>query len=806
MITTLSNTAIETLLSATEGSPSGGHIDIQAVLNKLLAVGYTSCRYYDVSLNIPYRDQMLILTAIAGDMPNKLGYKLPLKDSTLAQGANTRRPAFGRSTDPACQKYVVDLKLQGRSWVDVPVHYRDQIIGLIVVDWKTGERDDPSSEQVLLLHLIAFRIASRMLAQPVPESIEVLKHSTTMTASDESIMALMKNASRDICRGLSAAAVAIFEHNWQSNSLVKIAEEVNFNCRERYSEFPEVCSPSQTSLTWQAWEDEEFRHVTDFEDLRAKHPEMVNKPCVNRHQVLLGDIVSILYSVVGVKEKRFLIRVINRVDESRLPFVTRHAELLEFISQHLSSIVDPAAAHMRYRCLDKTARALCGRQVTQRSDAMRIIGDALKDEGIPSYAVFSHPKNGTENFNIIERIGPLLKGWNCSEYQYSSWDNDRFYSKCVQFKRPKVVDVKSFPEHSMQTHLLQFLSSQNIEWVVVCPFEGLENSGFIACPVMKEHQTEEIERIRPEPILGAQREEILSTYAAMLGNALESIASSLTTENARNFIGHIGHEVKTPVAMLGQEALYIIDILRRHTSGKDPNTLRELMNSKNTVQEQMRTIEKTMEVATLFGQTTKKRLELDLKRHNVLDLLKSAQARLRNELHVLLPTGERRTAEIEISASCERMGEIVCDRDHLLTVLHNVIGNGIKYSLPRPGHQHRPMVVKVKGFFQTNLVIFEITNHGRGIAPEDREPIFLPFRRGTIRERSKITRGMGLGLYISRRIAVAHGGSLFCQNSDFVLDNPARKAEWEGYDTTFELRLSRTLQEGVTEFIWDEEA
>jgi hypothetical protein len=52
---------------------------------------------------------------------------------------------------------------------------------------------------------------------------------------------------------------------------------------------------------------------------------------------------------------------------------------------------------------------------------------------------------------------------------------------------------------------------------------------------------------------------------------------------------------------------------------------------------------------------------------------------------------------------------------------------------------------------------------------------------------------------------VAHGGELFVQKSDFMLDDPTRRDRREGFETTFELRLSRALHEGVTEYSWDED-
>jgi signal transduction histidine kinase len=51
----------------------------------------------------------------------------------------------------------------------------------------------------------------------------------------------------------------------------------------------------------------------------------------------------------------------------------------------------------------------------------------------------------------------------------------------------------------------------------------------------------------------------------------------------------------------------------------------------------------------------------------------------------------------------------------------------------------------------------DVRDHGKGIAPELIERIFEPYERGS---RAGEAKGLGLGLYISRQLATAHGGNL----------------------------------------------
>lgn len=63
------------------------------------------------------------------------------------------------------------------------------------------------------------------------------------------------------------------------------------------------------------------------------------------------------------------------------------------------------------------------------------------------------------------------------------------------------------------------------------------------------------------------------------------------------------------------------------------------------------------------------------------------------------------------------------------------------------------------------MVHVEVHNQGPPI-PEDLQPrLFDPFRRGEKDSRSSNTAGLGLGLYISRELVQAHGGSLEFESS-----------------------------------------
>jgi len=89
------------------------------------------------------------------------------------------------------------------------------------------------------------------------------------------------------------------------------------------------------------------------------------------------------------------------------------------------------------------------------------------------------------------------------------------------------------------------------------------------------------------------------------------------------------------------------------------------------------------------------------------------------------------------------------DAARLRQVLSNLIDNAVKYS--PEGEQ-----VEVRATAVNGRVVVDVSDRGRGIAPADQRLVFEKFGRVT----GTAKPGTGLGLYIARAIAEAHGGQL----------------------------------------------
>jgi signal transduction histidine kinase len=124
--------------------------------------------------------------------------------------------------------------------------------------------------------------------------------------------------------------------------------------------------------------------------------------------------------------------------------------------------------------------------------------------------------------------------------------------------------------------------------------------------------------------------------------------------------------------------------------------------------------------------------------------------------------------EVELTANVASLPRVRGDRERLRQVIQNLVDNAVKYS-SAGGRVH------VSATTDDGHVLIDVTDEGPGIALEDQQLIFEKFGRssgGTAKP------GTGLGLFIARSIAEAHGGSLDVESvpargSVFRLELPA---------------------------------
>ena len=125
------------------------------------------------------------------------------------------------------------------------------------------------------------------------------------------------------------------------------------------------------------------------------------------------------------------------------------------------------------------------------------------------------------------------------------------------------------------------------------------------------------------------------------------------------------------------------------------------------------------------------------------------------------------------------LAPVYADETRIEQILGNLISNAVKYG--ETGTE-----IRIEAAQRDHEIEISVTNHGRGIPPEEVPHLFQRFSRSEETRTSKVP-GLGLGLYITKGLVEAQGGPHLGQkhsgeNDDFPLhsSHPRRSRKARG--------------------------
>ncbi len=108
-----------------------------------------------------------------------------------------------------------------------------------------------------------------------------------------------------------------------------------------------------------------------------------------------------------------------------------------------------------------------------------------------------------------------------------------------------------------------------------------------------------------------------------------------------------------------------------------------------------------------------------------------------------------------IEVSCGAVMEGVWDEFRIEQVIANLLSNALRYGARQP--------VQVRVLAEAGMACVEVRDHGIGISPDNQQRIFQQFER--VASNHSVA-GLGLGLYISEQIVLAHGGRITVHSAE----------------------------------------
>jgi signal transduction histidine kinase len=211
------------------------------------------------------------------------------------------------------------------------------------------------------------------------------------------------------------------------------------------------------------------------------------------------------------------------------------------------------------------------------------------------------------------------------------------------------------------------------------------------------------------------------------------------------FVAVASHEFRTPLSGI----IGVLSTLRTHGDVLDPAIRRELLEGAEQQASRLaRLVEDLLTVSRIEGGS----VSLDIQAvHPDRLAFEAAQA-----------SGTNAVLQVELNG----VERVWCDVDRMVRVVTNLLDNARKYS-----PSGAPILLEFDD--DGEAVMIRVSDRGPGVGLEDRERIFERFARLVSGSGQS---GTGLGLYITKTLTEAHGGTISVR-------------EAEGGGAVFELRL-----------------
>ncbi|WP_305071213.1 ATP-binding protein [Myxococcus sp. RHSTA-1-4] len=223
------------------------------------------------------------------------------------------------------------------------------------------------------------------------------------------------------------------------------------------------------------------------------------------------------------------------------------------------------------------------------------------------------------------------------------------------------------------------------------------------------------------------------------------------------FLGIASHELKTPLTPLHLKVQLLHKQVELLAANGQPVSAERVSETLEVVQRQVRKLTSLVDNLLDVSRITAGRLKLELEEMD----LASVAAEI---LYRFAPSAAQIHCSLELHAPLPVVGR--WDRLRLEQVVTNLVSNALKYGAGKP------VCVTVEAEGRTARLT--VKDGGIGISAEDLPRIFERFERAVS---DRHYGGLGLGLYITRQIVEAFGGTVSATSepglgSTFVLELP----------------------------------
>jgi len=255
----------------------------------------------------------------------------------------------------------------------------------------------------------------------------------------------------------------------------------------------------------------------------------------------------------------------------------------------------------------------------------------------------------------------------------------------------------------------------------------------------------------------SERISVLATELSFANEELKKLDAAKS-----EFISIAGHQLRTPLTVIKGYTSMVLE----GSFGKIPDSIKEALN---------RVLISSGALAKLVSDLLDlSRIESGKIRYEFKEI--DMEAIVRGVMQELEETARAKGIMLELRNENIKDAKLVGDFDKLHEVIINLMDNAIKYS--SKGSVTISLKKRLAG--DASHIVVSVSDQGMGIKPEDIPKMFVKF--GRTEEAKKVRPdGMGLGLYLVKRIIEDHKGRVSVespgpgQGSTFFIELPTSR-------------------------------
>ena len=306
--------------------------------------------------------------------------------------------------------------------------------------------------------------------------------------------------------------------------------------------------------------------------------------------------------------------------------------------------------------------------------------------------------------------------------------------------------------------LLQQLRHQGIR-VPIVSLTG-QNDDRVAVDLMKAGASDYLSKARVSPAqLRQVFQNVMRVYAAEVAAVVANRQRVEVLAQKEEFISRMTHDLQTPLVAANR----MLDLLCEDAFGELPDLVKSSLKTIERSNEDLLQMVRNIVEAYTYDAEAKQFSFISI------DPIRLVEEVVRE----LTPIAVTKSLELTtIVSDLDRAGanfEILGDRLELKRLITNLVGNSLKFT--KIG---RIAVLITPATADVPVVTIAVQDTGSGIPPDDLANLFRRFRRGNHKRSNS-----GLGLYLCKQIATAHGGQISAtstlgEGSTLAIELPAK--------------------------------